>query len=114
MKAIYLGLFDSIKRIESEFEVSGLKNSGVKILLAWYEYEDYSGDAYVLFEQDGKLFEVYGSHCSCYGLEGQWGPEETSVAFLEHRIEQGKDYCLDCYRQHLIKVVKALKKKGEE
>jgi hypothetical protein len=32
----------------------------------------------VIFEKDGKLWEVNGSHCSCYGLEGQWQPEETT------------------------------------
>ena len=42
------------------------------ILFASYGGGSYDGDALVLFEQDGKLFEVHGSHCSCYGLEGQW------------------------------------------
>lgn len=54
---------------------------GVEVLYAWYEYAD-SGDAFVLFRKDGKLYEVHGSHCSCYGLEGQWDPEETTAAAL--------------------------------
>lgn len=48
------------------------------ILIAVYTYECYSGKAFVLFERDGKLFEVNGSHCSCYGLEDAWSPEETT------------------------------------
>lgn len=56
------------------------------VVFASYIYADYSGAAYVLFERDGKLFEINGSHCSCHGLseagicEGgsQWVPEETS------------------------------------
>lgn len=55
------------------------------ILLASYTYEDYSGDAFVLFEKGGKLFEVNGSHCSCYGLEDQWEPEETTKEALLSR-----------------------------
>jgi hypothetical protein len=49
-----------------------------EVLLAVYEYEDYSGDAWVLFKRDGKLYEVSGGHCSCNGLEGQWEPSETT------------------------------------
>ena len=32
---------------------------------------------------DGELYEVHGSHCSCYGFEGQFEPEETSVEYLK-------------------------------
>lgn len=46
------------------------------ILFAWYEYLDYSGNATViLIDNNGQLCEVEGSHCSCYGLEGQWKPQ---------------------------------------
>lgn len=61
----------------------------IEILLAYYLYEDYSGRAFVLFKQNGKLYEVNGSHCSCYGLEGQWDPEETTVEALQHRLAAG-------------------------
>lgn len=51
----------------------------MNLLIAVYTYESYSGKAFVLYEQDGKLFEVNGSHCSCYGLsEVGWDPEETT------------------------------------
>jgi hypothetical protein len=36
----------------------------------------------VIYEKDGQLYEVHGGHCSCYGLEGQWSPEETSKEYL--------------------------------
>ena len=61
----------------------------IHILFASYSYYCYSGHAFVLFERDGKLFEVNGSHCSCYGLEGQWKPEETTIEALEHRLLNG-------------------------
>lgn len=59
------------------------------MLFASYEYADYAGDAFVLFRKDGKLYEVNGGHCSCYGLEGQWEPEETTIEALEHRLKEG-------------------------
>lgn len=56
-----------------------------EILYASYGGGFYDGNALVLFERDGKLYEAHGSHCSCYGLEGQWAPEETSWAALAMR-----------------------------
>lgn len=61
----------------------------INILFASYGYENYSGDAWVLYEQNGKLYEVNGSHCSCYGLENQWSPEEVTLPELEYRLING-------------------------
>ncbi len=71
---------DGLSRYQWEFpqeEVDGKLlelNKRYKILFADYTYESYSGDSYVLgYDKESKLFfEVTGSHCSCYGLEGQW------------------------------------------
>jgi len=62
----------------------------IKILFASYGTDNYSGDAFVLFEREGKLFEVNGSHCSCYGLEGKFTPEETTLEALRLRLTKGK------------------------
>jgi hypothetical protein len=62
---------------------------GVNILFASYGTDNYSGDAFVLFEKDGKLFEVNGGHCSCYGLEEQFEPEETTLEAIEMRLTKG-------------------------
>lgn len=74
------------KALEKDFEITLTDEN---ILFAVYTYEDYSGKAFVLFEKDGKLYEVNGSHCSCNGLEGQWQPEETSVEALKFRLLKG-------------------------
>jgi hypothetical protein len=63
---------------------------GAEILLASYGTPSYEGYAFVLFRRDGKLYEVNGSHCSCYQLEGQWEPEETTVDALRHRVGEGE------------------------
>ena len=63
--------------------------AGAEILLASYGTPDYEGYAFVLFRRDGKLWEVNASHCSCYGLEGQWQPEETTVDALRRRVKEG-------------------------
>lgn len=67
----------------------------INIILASYTYENYSGNAFVLFEQNGKYYEVNGSHCSCRGLEECWSPEETSLEALTSRLVNGtlgRDY----------------------
>ena len=61
----------------------------INVLFASYGQANYSGDAWVLFEKDNRLYEVNGGHCSCYGLEGQWEPEETDTSALRLRIEKG-------------------------
>ncbi|MES2382639.1 MAG: hypothetical protein V4538_16440 [Bacteroidota bacterium] len=61
----------------------------INILFASYGEDNYSGDAFVLFEQDGNLYEVNGSHCSCHGLEGQFTKEETTIEALNHRLTKG-------------------------
>ena len=73
-----------------DFQIEESALNGLNILLATYTYEDYNGDAFVLFEKDGKLFEVNGGHCSCYGLEGQWEPEETTSEALLTRTWYGE------------------------
>lgn len=65
------------------------ENKDINILFALYSYMDYDGYAWVLFEKDGKLYEVNGSHSSWYGLEGQWEPEEVSLRELEYRLIKG-------------------------
>lgn len=76
----------------SDFGIDESALVGAEVIVASYTYEDYSGRAYVLFERDGKLFEVHGSHCSCYGLEDQWEPEQASRDALLHRLSKGTWY----------------------
>jgi len=56
-----------------------------RVYLAWYGAGDYCGCSFVLFSHNGQLYEVNASHCSCYGLEGQWDPEPTCWKSLAQR-----------------------------
>ena len=86
-ESVFLNIFTDEKKVFSQFEIE--KQEGVKILFAFYEYEDYSGIAFVLFTKDKMLFEVNGSHCSCCGLESQWVVEEVNIKELEQRLTKG-------------------------
>lgn len=87
---------------------------GAKILFAAYESGNYEGSAFVLLSRNGKLYEVHGSHCSCYGLEGQWEEEEASVESIEHRLNEAYGFYLmdkDQIRAALNKVKAAEKRR---
>lgn len=81
-----------------------------QILYAYYLYEDYSGYAYVLYrDEDGALWEVEGSHCSCNGLEGQWSPGEVTVPYLRNRCEKADEhYGFGRFAGDVLKVVQYL------
>jgi hypothetical protein len=96
--SVYFGQFSSLEDVADEFSGSGYYDGGniskedilntlrsAKVLYALYGTPSYEGYGFVLYEKDGKLYEVNGSHCSCYGLEGQWSPEETSWEALKAR-----------------------------
>lgn len=78
-----------LKLKEEKIKKALLKWSDINILFASYNTASYEGEAWVLLEKEGKLFEVNGEHCSCYGLEGQWEPEQVSLEELKHRLEKG-------------------------
>lgn len=88
---VYFDLFENKEDVVREFQINSEQLEGVEILYACYSYEDYSGDTHVIFRKDGKLYEVNGGHCSCNGLEGQWEPEETTVAALLFRPNVAED-----------------------
>lgn len=66
------------------YEIPEEALDGCKLLYVYYSYENYSGYSDVIFEKDGELFHVSGGHCSCYGLEGQWKPDPTSIDALRN------------------------------
>ena len=84
--------------LKSDFDIDDVVG---EILFAAYTYEDYSGDAFVIFTNEGKLFEVNGGHCSCYGLEGQWEPEETTKGAIIKRLENRPYGILNDYSKEI-------------
>lgn len=79
--------WDTVEEIEDSFEEpDALK--GCQVLFAEYDRGGYSGSAQVIFcGTDGELYEVTGSHCSCYGLENQWSPGRVTIKSLLMRPE---------------------------
>jgi hypothetical protein len=58
------------------------------VLIAYESDYDYGATSFFLLQdQQGKLYEVHGSHCSCFGFEGQLDLEETTMKALKFRLE---------------------------
>lgn len=70
---------------DAEFLASELKDA--KILVAYESVGSWGCDSssFFLIEKGGVLFENHGGHCSCYGFEGQWAPDETTKESLQKR-----------------------------
>lgn len=77
----------------------------INILFASYGNQNFSGDAFVLFERNNVLYEVNAEHCSHFGLEGKWEEEETYLVSLKHRLEKGRfgtnDWAGNCFANEL-------------
>lgn len=79
------------------------------VLFACYDVDGYEGEGLVIYKQDDKLYRVQGSHCSCYGLEHSWEPEETTAEAIEHELRNGYHYGL--VAQYKLDIYDAIKGK---
>lgn len=89
----YIG-FTSKKDISELFDVCTEFLDKYKILFAGYYNEDYSGIALVILKEKStnNLYQVFGSHCSCNGLEGQFELEETNIKHIKKLLKEGYTY----------------------
>lgn len=70
---------DAEEAIIAEYQCSVEDLEPYNVLVAFYSYESYSGDSYLLLQnrKTRELFVVTGGHCSCNGLEGMFEPSKT-------------------------------------
>lgn len=71
---MYKDLFLTWADVQREYDTQ--EPEPEEILFAYYGYESYDGNSMVAYRNANKYYLVCGGHCSCYGLEGQWNPEE--------------------------------------
>lgn len=91
MKTLYLADYKGLEPLELKERIAqdyriDLQYLILPEILVAYQHEGSWGcdsSAFFLFKRDNKFFEVHASHCSCYGFEGQWEPEETTLEYLK-------------------------------
>ena len=85
---------DQIKQhLISEYGATEKDLQDLEILVAYESVGSWGCDSssFFLFRNriDGKIYENHGSHCSCYGFEDQYKPEETNIKALQFRANEG-------------------------
>lgn len=63
-----------------------------EVIIAADNQEGYEGDAWIVYRNGEKYYEVEGSHCSCMGFEGQFDPQEYENAELLLAALEKRDY----------------------
>lgn len=81
------------KHLIEEYETTKEEVSKYDILIAYESEDSYEGNSFFLLKnkEDGGYYHTYGSHCSCYGFEGQFEPEKTTIKYLQS--EHFSFYC---------------------
>jgi len=76
------------------------------VLIAYESVGSWGCDSSSFFvfknKETGMLYEMHGSHCSCYGFEGQFRLEETTIEALKSRVENARGRDEDEEDQHTI------------
>jgi hypothetical protein len=95
---MYSGCWSDKSEVASNFNVE--LGDNIDIIFAHYsgygtpDSSDYEMWARVLFADTAqtpvRLYEVHGSHCSCYGLEDQWKPDAVSIQNIVSDLRTGK------------------------
>lgn len=101
---MYDGEWDNWKDVQNSFNMTEKEPS--EVYLAWYDIDGYEGAALVAFRQGRKYGIATGSHCSCYGLEGQWAPEFYDKRTFKKLLKDRTPYRLpDTIVQEMMKKI---------
>ena len=93
-ESVYENSFCSKEDVASHFCIE--LGDEVHIVYAEYDCPPYEGYAFVLCIINNRLYEVHGSHCSCFGLENQWELEEVDIESLAYRVVNGHGLVVNC------------------
>jgi hypothetical protein len=91
MKQLFLGDFSKNneeqvrEHLVNSYEAKREYVDEFDILVAYEDNGGYEGYSFFLLRNKatGEYWENHASHCSCYGFEGQFTPEKTSVEYLK-------------------------------
>jgi hypothetical protein len=70
-----------------EYTASRIEIQEYNVIIAYESVGSWGCDSTSFFllqnKKTNKYFEVHGSHCSCYGFENQFKPEQTTLKYLK-------------------------------
>lgn len=103
---IYMG-FDGLDDLIHQFEIKNPLDERLEILIAAYDQSNWTGTAVVIYRIGKEYYLVEGSHCSCYGLEHQWVPQEITLEYIQHRTKEG-GWSLEYMEEEFIENLKSI------
>ena len=93
MEHVYFGDFGSWQDVMEQFQVPEQDRPAPdQVIYAAYDCPSYEGYADVIYRIGDRYFWASGSHCSCYGLEDQWQPEEYSREQLFEAVQRRGEF----------------------
>lgn len=84
------------KKVIDLFDLSDTKYiedflNGSTVLYVYCDEPQYSGELFILYRKNNKLYEVHDHHCSCNGFMN-FDPEETTWESILSRDKTDKKY----------------------
>ena len=91
----YFENFSSWSDIQAQFHMEDSEPE--EVLFAIYDTPSYEGYAEVIYRNGDRFYWASGSHCSCYGLEDQWDPEEYDAETFLKVFNRNTRWTIDRY-----------------
>lgn len=72
------------EKITKDFNIKMEELDQYRLEIVYMNEEDYEGKAFLFMQhkESQKWYEVQGWHCSCFGFENQFQPDETMLECL--------------------------------
>lgn len=79
--------FDNLDDLCKNYQIEREHIDLYEVLFAEYQCGSWEGCSIILLKRGNDFFVVQASHCSCYGLEGQFEPMPTNkeALYLEYK-----------------------------
>ena|ERR1700688_83073 len=100
--------FENWTDIKNAFECEEAEPE--EVIVAVLDEGYYDGSAYVIYRNKDKYYILHGSHCSCYGFEDQFYPEEYEKEEFKECMKRANFWFSDKdKKEYLKKYVEDLK-----
>ena len=91
---------------DNDYDYVKEKLEKLDVLIAYESVGSWGCDSTAFFvfknKETGELYEMHGSHCSCYGFEGQFRLEPTTAEALKARVNEARSRNEDDEDEHTI------------
>ncbi len=107
----YIEGFDSWKDVQDHYEMN--EREPEEVIYAAYDGGSYEGYSTIIYRNGDFYYLEESSHCSCYGLEGQWNPEQYTIEAIVKIFDmRNSSWRSDALDKCLLNIRQRLQKDG--